>query len=79
MSSTRKNLTASEIGTYAFCPRAWALKKLGYPPDNRQALDEGTAYHHSFGMREHAFREAKVMLILIMLCAAALILRYFLK
>ncbi len=79
MSAHRKNLTASEIGTYVFCPRAWALKQLGYPSDNLQAMNEGTEFHHRFGMRARIIRILQALLFLVIICLAVLILRYFLK
>ena len=61
-----QTITASEIGTYTFCPRAWALGKRGYPSDNRQAMNEGTAFHQAFGIRTRLIRLAQVLLIAVM-------------
>ena len=75
----KNTITASEIGTYVFCPRAQALQKLGYRSENRQALQEGSDYHRDFGVRERAVRVLQVLLILIMLCALYFLLRGFLQ
>ena len=50
MSSRGRRVTASEIGKYAYCARAWWLgvvEKL--EPTNFQAMDEGTAAHERHG------------------------------
>ena len=76
----RKNtITASEIGTYVFCPRARALQKRGYRSENRQALQEGSGYHRAFGVRDRAVRILQVLLILIILCALYFLIRGILQ
>ena len=45
----KKTITASQIGTYAFCPRAWVLQQLDYEPDNQRALEKGKAFHEETG------------------------------
>jgi hypothetical protein len=43
-------ISASEIGRYAFCARAWWLHRaLGYAPRNTAALERGTRGHEEHG------------------------------
>jgi hypothetical protein len=37
-------ITASEVGEYVFCAKAWKLKLDGIRPESPR-LDAGTAYH----------------------------------
>lgn len=74
-----KLISASEIGTYAFCPRAWALKQLGYPSDNRKQMDSGTKYHHDFGTRQRLIRILWVLVLIILAALAAAVFLHFRK
>jgi hypothetical protein len=39
-------ITASEIGSFAFCPEAWRLEDgLGVEPENQAALKAGDRHH----------------------------------
>ncbi len=43
-------ISASEIGRYAYCARAWWLHRaLGYEPRNLAALERGTERHEAHG------------------------------
>jgi CRISPR/Cas system-associated exonuclease Cas4 (RecB family) len=43
-------IRASEIAQYAYCRRAWWLRRVrGYEPDNPGVLDEGRDYHARHG------------------------------
>src|ERR1700674_1617675 len=44
-------LTASEIGTYCFCRRAWHLGKIGLPSASTRARGAGTAWHEAHSYR----------------------------
>ncbi len=74
-----RNISASEIGEYAYCPRAWAYKKLGYPSENRQEMDKGSRFHHEFGVWDRLIRVLRAIVIIAMLVLLALIIRRFLK
>ena len=72
-------INASEIGTYCFCPRAWALEKRGYRSANRQALDEGTEFHRSFSRREILIRTLKIFTAVLIVIFLAILIRYHLR
>ena len=74
-----RNISASEIGEYAYCPRAWAYKKLGYPSENRREMDKGSRFHHEFGIRDRLIRVLRFIVIIAMLVLLVLIIRRFLK
>jgi len=43
-------ISASEIGRYAYCARAWWLQRvLGYIPHNTAALERGIHHHEAHG------------------------------
>lgn len=43
-------LTASEVGRYVFCARAWWLQRVqGYAPENLAALRRGVQRHEAHG------------------------------
>lgn len=44
-------ITASEIGTYCFCRRAWHLGKIGIPSASTHAREAGTAWHDAHATR----------------------------
>jgi hypothetical protein len=51
MSRSPKNktvMTAAEVGEYAYCAKAWRLKRDGVAPRGAQ-LGEGTAFHQQHG------------------------------
>lgn len=75
----QKKITASEIGLYAFCPRAWTLKQLGYKSGNLNRMEAGTRYHDAFGRRLRLNRTARrvlwFLLLLVLTAAGALLIR----
>lgn len=45
-------LTASEVGRYAYCARAWWLQRVGgHAPQNVRALQVGRRRHEEHGRR----------------------------
>lgn len=74
----QKKITASDIGLYAFCPRAWTLKQLGYKSGNLTRMEAGTVYHEAFGRRLRLNRTVRralwVLLLLVLTAAAALVI-----
>jgi hypothetical protein len=76
---SRLVLTASEVGRYVYCRRAWWLQRAkGYEPDNIHALQLGTDRHAAHGQRVSSARAdsqlARVLLLIAGLCAAGLLL-----
>jgi hypothetical protein len=49
----RHTITASEIGEFAYCSRAWYLKRCGEEPQSPH-LEEGVAFHkmHESGVSQ---------------------------
>ena len=47
-SKSKTVITASEIGEYAYCAKAWQLKRSGVTPRGEQ-LGAGTAFHQQHG------------------------------
>ena len=40
-----ETVTASEIGTYVYCPEQWRLSALGLLASNQAVRDTGTRHH----------------------------------
>lgn len=38
-------VSASEIGSWAWCPESWRLSALGAEPENHEALARGKRFH----------------------------------
>ena len=74
----QRTISASEIGEYAYCPRGWAYKKLGYPQENRRELEAGSDFHREFGVRDRAIRALRVVIIIAMLLLLFLMIRRYL-
>ena len=43
----KRYITASEIGLYTFCPRAWALKQLDCESDAHWEMEKGKEFHEN--------------------------------
>ena len=60
-------LTASEIGSYVYCSRAWWLDKVGgYEPLNVRVLEMGEQVHEEHGrevQRAHQMNRTALALI----------------
>lgn len=72
-----KVISASEIGEYIYCNRAWWLRRVhGHRSQNVRELQLGTAHHEQHG---RAVRRANLSqkLALALLFAAVLILVYW--
>ena len=72
-------ITASEIGHYAYCRRAWWLVRVrGYEPENLQALQRGIERHEAHGTRvmvaEERLRLARVLVMGALVCSVVLVL-----
>jgi hypothetical protein len=77
-------LSASEVGRYVYCARAWWLQRVqGLAPENAAALDRGTQRHTVHGRavatvgRQTAW--VRWLLILALALALALILSFWLR
>ena len=67
-------ITASEIGTWCYCKRAWRLQQLGYPSTLTQERMAGTRYHQThFQNLRRARRQRAVARVVMLICLALLI------
>jgi hypothetical protein len=83
MATTRQHnrrpvITASEIGEFVYCAKAWQLKRAGEEPDS-PALAEGTAFHtkHGAGVAQAARLQRLARMILLLALAGLIVLMLF--
>ncbi len=72
-------LTASELGRYVFCARAWWMQRvLGLAPGNLEALQRGSARHEAHGsmVRRAGRQTGLARWLLIVAAALAVVLLY---
>ncbi len=77
-------LTASEIGSFAFCPQAWYLQRCRVPVTVEAALrrEIGSRAHRQIGRQTDLVRSAKVaqwLLLVAMAVALALLAAVLLR
>lgn len=63
----QRTITASEVGEYVFCARAWRLRKDGVTPESPR-LKEGARYHTRYQSAldwEHLLRLAGVLMLVL--------------
>jgi CRISPR/Cas system-associated exonuclease Cas4 (RecB family) len=67
-----RSLSASDVGRYAYCARAWWLERVGgVTPSNRAALEAGERLHHAHGrLVSAAQRQGRFAQLLLWLAAA---------
>lgn len=90
----KKLISASEIGFYTFCPRAWALQQLDYESDNQWEMEAGKEFHRIIGeqelekeseTREKRIRSQRishlltVLTVIVLLCLIFIMIRIVLK
>ena len=90
----KKWISASDVGLFVFCPRAWALKQLEYEPDNQWEIDAGNEFHRTAGLKELERNSAKqkkrirnrrfihllvILTVIVLLCLISLALRITIK
>ncbi|HEX4951283.1 MAG TPA: hypothetical protein VFZ34_31790 [Blastocatellia bacterium] len=52
-------ITASEVGEFMFCAKAWQLKREGIEPDS-PLLAEGVAFHRQHGQQLSVARKLQL-------------------
>jgi len=69
-------LTASEIGTFAFCEEAWLLQRAGAARDAEGArrIEEGTLAHRGIGRKTDVVRRADRAQRVVLVVVLALVL-----
>ncbi len=80
----QETISASELGRYTYCARAWWLERVcGLAPRNLAALQLGTRRHEAHGQvvstAQHEASLARWLLVLAILLGAALIYSLWLK
>jgi hypothetical protein len=69
-----QSITASEIGTWCFCSRAWYLQHLGYRSTSKKKQISGIQFHetHLQSLRA-AHRQRAIARIAMLICLAILL------
>ncbi len=76
-------LTASEIGSFAYCEEAWALQRAGAArdADGARRLEEGTFAHRGIGRKTDGVRRAdwaqRVVLLIVLALVVVLAVEVF--
>ncbi len=73
-----KIISASEIGSFVYCARAWWLYRVcGYESQNYDAFSAGLRAHDQHGravIRQTIMQQAGVVLLILALCLGATLL-----
>jgi hypothetical protein len=72
-----KTLTASEIGSYLYCARAWWYRRNGVESSNQAVMDTGSELHRQHG-RQVAVSSLMRAAAFLFLLAALILLSLFL-
>jgi hypothetical protein len=68
-------ITASEIGTWCYCKKAWYLQQLSHPSALREEQLDGARYHQMhFQNLRGARRQRVVSRVVMLICLVLLIL-----
>ena len=74
MSRHDRLISASEIGTWCFCKKAWHLRQLGHASALMQEQLAGTRYHRThFQSLRAARRQRAVARIVMLVCLVLLV------
>lgn len=74
MSRHDRLISASEIGTWCFCKKAWHLRQLGYASVLMKEQAAGTRYHQAhFQNLRGARRERAVARAVMLICLVLLV------
>jgi hypothetical protein len=68
-----KYVTASDIGSYVFCRRAWHLDQGGVPTTLQSNRDAGVEFHYQHGIQVKAAGRARALSVWFALAAIVLI------
>jgi hypothetical protein len=69
-----KVVSASELGAYLYCKRAWSYQKRGLASQNQVALESGSAYHRQHGRKVRLAALLKAAAFLFFLLAAGVLI-----
>ena len=71
-----RSIRASEVGSYLFCARAWWYRKEGVESSNQAEMNAGTELHRQHGRAVIASGFTRILAILLLLVALALLVAY---
>jgi hypothetical protein len=68
-------ISASEIGTWCYCKKAWHLSHSGYPSSHAEERAAGIRYHQVHnGRLRAAHQQQKIASILMLVCVLILVM-----
>jgi len=68
-------ISASEIGTWCYCKKAWQLSRNGYPSSLKEERAAGIRHHQTHNRRLRAAHQHQAVAIIIMVvCVLILII-----
>jgi CRISPR/Cas system-associated exonuclease Cas4 (RecB family) len=71
-----RTIRASEVGTYLYCARAWWYRQQGIESANQAEMISGTELHRQHGRTVIASGLTRVLAIILLLVALALLVAY---
>jgi CRISPR/Cas system-associated exonuclease Cas4 (RecB family) len=71
-----RTIRASEVGTYLYCARAWWYRQQGIESTNQAEMLSGTELHRQHGRTVVASGLTRVLAIILLLVALALLVAY---
>jgi CRISPR/Cas system-associated exonuclease Cas4 (RecB family) len=71
-----RTIRASEVGTYLYCARAWWYRQQGIESANQAEMMSGTELHRQHGRTVIASGLTRVLAIVLLLVALALLVAY---
>jgi len=69
-----KVISASELGAYLYCKRAWSYQKRGLASQNQAELESGSAYHRRHGRKVRLAALLKAAAFLFFLLAVGVLI-----
>ncbi len=71
-----KNISASEVGSYLFCARAWWYHQQGIKSTNQAEMTAGTELHRLHGRTVIASGLTRSLAVILLLVALALLVAF---
>jgi CRISPR/Cas system-associated exonuclease Cas4 (RecB family) len=74
-----KTLTASEIGSYLYCARAWWYRRNGVQSSNQAVMDAGSELHRQHGRQVAVSSLMKAAALISLLLALVLLVLFLVR